>query len=69
MAKFQIKYALGGGFGGIANKDWETIEAKDLSDAENQAYDLACLEYESYEGSNGLRTLTDIMEDEGGWRR
>lgn len=50
MAKFQIRYALGGGFGGTQFKDWETIDAKDLAEAEEEA----CNEYRSYEGMHGL---------------
>lgn len=62
--KFKIRYALSGGFGGVENVDWEEIEADNLEDAENQAYQSAIEEYESYEGMHGLRTTEEIMEED-----
>lgn len=63
--KFEIRYALSGGFGGCKNKDWEEIEADDLEEANKIAYQSACEEYESYVGLYGLREVSDIMEEDG----
>lgn len=63
MAKFQIAYGLGGGFGGCG--DWEDCDATTYEEAQNLAYAYACEEYESYGGLHGLRTIEDIMEEEG----
>jgi hypothetical protein len=63
MAKFRIKYALGGGFGGISNKDWEYIGCNSLKDAENWVYEAACDEYDSYAGMNGVLSYMDIVEE------
>ena len=49
MPKFQVKHALGGGYGGTENQEWETVEAKDLEEASMIAYELACEDYESYD--------------------
>jgi hypothetical protein len=62
---YEIKYALGGGFGGIKNKDWEEIEAESLKEANEKAYGRACEEYESYVGGNGLRSVAEIIEQDG----
>lgn len=64
MAKFEIRYALGGGFGGVKNEDWEEIEADNLDQAEKIAWELACEVYNSYEGLYGLRTINKIMEED-----
>lgn len=63
--KFEIRYALGGGFGGCGNKDWEIIEAGSLKEAEEEAYEQACQVYEMYDGMYGLRSVSDIMEEDG----
>jgi len=60
--RFIIGYGLGGGFGGIHN--YEVVEATDLEDAETQAYDKACEEYQQYDGMYGLRDLDAIMEED-----
>ena len=57
-----IGYGLSGGFGGAQN--FEVIDAQSLEDAENQAYEMACEEYERYSGSNGLRSHSEIMEED-----
>jgi len=59
---FQIRYGLGGGFGGCG--DWEDTDAKNYAQAEDYAYEKACEDYESYVGLHGLRTLEEIMEEE-----
>jgi hypothetical protein len=64
VPKYQIRGALGGGFGGVKNAEWETIEAESLADAETAAYDLAISAFESYEGLHGLRSVSDIEEEE-----
>ena len=62
---YQIKYGLGGGFGGCKNKEWEDTDATTEEVAVNKAYGLACEEYDSYGGRHGLRTIDSIMEDDG----
>jgi len=62
MKKFIIGYGLSGGFGGIQN--YEVIEAGSMLDAENEAYWKACETYEQYAGSNGLRDISEIMEED-----
>lgn len=62
MARFWIRYGLGGGFGGVGN--WEEINVSSLEEAENEAYWAACEEYEAYGGMHGLLTIEDIMEEE-----
>lgn len=64
MGQFKIRYALGGGFGGIQNKDWETIEAEDEEEASQIAFEKACEEYERYSGMYGLRSVDQIMEQD-----
>lgn len=64
MPKFQIRYALAGGFGGVENADWETIEAEDLEKATDEAYQGACGVYDSYDGLHGLRSISQIMEED-----
>ncbi len=61
---FQIKYALGGGFGGCDNVDWEDCDAKTLQEAEDIAYEMAQQEYDSYAGMHGLRGVETIMEED-----
>jgi len=62
MAKFQIKYGLAGGFGGAG--EWKDCNATTMEQAEEEAMELACEVYESYEGMHGLRTVEEIMEEE-----
>ena len=64
MKTYYIQHGLIGSFGGEAN-EWEVYEANSWQEAENYAYELACEDYESYEGMYGLRTVNDIMEEEG----
>ena len=61
--KYQIRYGLGGGFGGSG--DWEEIDAETLEDAYQYAYEAAMQYYESYSGSHGLPSIGEIMEDDG----
>ena len=60
---WKIRYGLGGGFGGLG--DWETIEAKSYNDALNEAHDRAVELYSSYSGLHGIRSIEDIMEEDG----
>lgn len=52
MQKYNIYAGLGGGFGGASYQG--TGDFKSLADAENEAYQLAVEEYESYSGCHGL---------------
>ena len=65
MATYEIKYGLGGGFGGAG--DWEKIEASSLEEAEEIAYEEACRVYESYDGMYGLLSFEDIQEENPDW--
>lgn len=60
---FIIGWGLAGGFGGI--RDFEVIEAETEEAAYKFAWEQACECYESYVGSYGLRTIEEIMEEEG----
>jgi len=62
--KFRVRGALGGGFGGCENKDWEEVDCQDEDEASEIAFQIAVEEYEMYEGSNGIRTVDDIMNDD-----
>lgn len=62
--KFQIKYALGGGYGGTDSCEWETIEADSLEQAERAAYDAACEEYESQQPTDFSEEYPDATEQE-----
>lgn len=64
MPKYRIRGALGGGFGGCENQEWETIELPDDSAAEDAAHELACEEYERYLDCYGLRSVSTIMEED-----
>lgn len=59
---FIIGWGLGGGFGGI--RDYEVIQAGSIEEAEEWAFENACENYDRYVGSNGLREIGDIMEEE-----
>ena len=61
---YQIRYGLGGGFGGVHDIDWEDSDAETEEEAEYEAYILACEEYNSYIGLYGLRTIESIMEED-----
>lgn len=59
---FIVSHGLGGGFGGA--QDYIVIEADDEEDAEKQAYEMACEDYEGYVGMYGLRDIDEIMEED-----
>lgn len=65
MPIFEIKYGLGGGFGGMGN--WEKVSAKDIDEAYRIAYEAACEEYESYDGLHGLMSIDDIKATHPDW--
>ena len=60
MSKYKIYAGLGGSFGGATLK--EVSEFKNESAAYDYAYELACQEYESYEGLHGLADIDTIAE-------
>lgn len=60
--KFQIRYGMGGGFGGAG--DWEEIECLNLEEAQKEARERAVETYQSYEGLHGIRDLEMIMEQD-----
>ena len=62
--KFLVKYALAGGFGGCERQDGEIIDVKDEEAASDYAWEMACQEYESYDGMHGLRNVEMIMEED-----
>ena len=57
-----IGYGLGGGFGGAQN--FQVIQSDNLEQAEKESYEMACNEYEMYEGMHGLRNISQIMEED-----
>ena len=61
--KYEKRYALGGGFGGCENKDWEECYAETKDEAWSEAYEDAKEEYESYGGMHGLANYEDIKEE------
>lgn len=61
MKEYEIRHGLGGGFGGAG--EWGTVTANSLDDAERQAYEAACEEYEMYDGMHGLDSIEDIREE------
>ena len=63
MQKYNIYAGLGGGFGGASYQG--TGDFKSLADAENEAYQLAVEEYESYSGCHGLLSWGDVADENG----
>ena len=61
--KWFISFGLSGGFGG-ANSH-EVIDASDEDEANKYAWYQACDEYDSYAGTNGLREMSEIMDEDG----
>ena len=60
---FIIGYGLGGGFGGA--RSFEVIKVGSQEEADQWVWESACEEYERYVGSNGLREVCEIMEEDG----
>ena len=61
MERFHLYAGLGGGFGGAHY--CETIEAEDIDEAREFAYQLAIEEYQSYEGCHGILSWAECYED------
>jgi len=62
IEKWAIFSGMGGGFGGASFKE---VFTGSREDAEKVAYGSAQEDYESYEGSNGVRSSSDIMDEDG----
>ena len=60
---FIIGSGLCGGFGGI--KNYEVIKSSSLENALEYAEIEAKEEYQRYEGCHGLRSIDEIMDEEG----
>lgn len=60
MKYFKITYSCGCG------ENEEYIEARDIVEASDDAYQKAKEEYTSYEGYNGIRSFADIAEEDFG---
>ena len=60
---FIIGYGLGGGFGGSRN--FEVVQVDNQDEAEQYAFESACEEYDRYAGMHGLRSVGQIMTEEG----
>ena len=61
MPKFNLYAGLSGGFGGYQYHCTEDFDTKE--EALDAARELAIEEYQSYEGSHGLSSEGDILED------
>ena len=60
--KYLIRYGLGGGFGGMTEAEVEEFDNEDAASA--YAWEKACEHYDQYDGSNGLRSTEQIMEED-----
>ena len=60
--KWIIYHGLGGGFGGARSS--EAFEGT-KDEAETESWNKACEDYDRYAGLHGLRSLSDIMEEDG----
>lgn len=63
MTKYKIFVGLGGGFGGAQEIEVSEFESKEA--AMDYAYEVACETYDSYTGLHGLRSVDEIMQEEG----
>lgn len=61
MERFHLYAGLGGGFGGARYN--QTIEAENIDEAYECAYELAVEEYQSYEGLHGILSWAECYED------
>ena len=57
-----IGFGLSGGFGGM--RYFDVVQADNQEQADNYAWEAACEHYNSYVGSNGLRDIGEIMEED-----
>ena len=55
-----IMYGMGGGFN---QRYHEVVKAKNLEEASDLAYEMACEEYGCYSGSHGISSLSEIAEE------
>ena len=62
MPTYRIFAGLGGGFGGA--KEVDELEFDNKDEAMEYAYHQAFEIYEGYTGMYGLRSISEIMEDE-----
>ena len=61
MERFYLYAGLGGGFGGA--RYCQSVEAENIDEAYQAAYELAVEEYQSYEGCHGIMNWGDCYED------
>ena len=61
MERFHLYAGLGRGFGGAHY--CETVEAENIDEACEFAYQLAIEEYQSYEGCHGILSWAECYED------
>ena len=61
MERFHLYAGLSGGFGGAHY--CETVEAENIDEACEFAYQLAIEEYQSYEGLHGILSWAECYED------
>lgn len=61
MKQYNIYAGLGGSFGGANYQYTSLYETED--DANSEAYDRACEEYEQYEGLHGLYDWEDVLNE------
>lgn len=61
MKQFNIYAGLGGSFGGMTYQYTGMFE--DPEEAEMEAYEAACEQYEQYEDTHGLRGWDDATEE------
>lgn len=67
MKSFEMRYGLGGGFGGIDDNEWVPCFSLKLEEAIEEAYEAAVEEYHSYDGLHGLDTYDSIKEKNPDW--
>ena len=63
MKKYNIYYGLAGGFGGAQLMEPKE-EFEDIEQAGIYAWEMACEDFDSCVGNNGLRDIDEIMEDD-----
>ena len=61
MERFHLYAGLSGGFGGA--RYCQSVEAENIDEACQAAYELAIEEYQSYEGYHGIMNWDDCYED------
>ena len=61
MERFYLYAGLSGGFGGA--RYCQSVEAENIDEAYQAAYELAVEEYQSYEGCHGIMNWGDCYED------